>query len=62
MDDKPRRLTPKELRERNEEVMFRLLPHRIVLACVAFVGVLAEKKQFRPALKEARRAWRLEIL
>jgi hypothetical protein len=61
MDDKPKHLTPEQLHERDRKVMRRLLPHRIVLTVVSFVGVLAQTKRLRPALKEARHAWRLEI-
>lgn len=53
-----RHLTPKELRERNEAIMFRLLPHPTVLTCVAFVGTLIETKQLRAALKEAQYVWK----
>jgi hypothetical protein len=61
MDKKQRRLTPEELRKRNEAVMSRLLVHRVVLASVAFFGAMVETKNFRTAFKEARHAWRLEL-
>jgi hypothetical protein len=56
-----RHLTPEELHERNQEVMRRLIPHRIVLTCFIFIGSLARTKRLRQSLKEARHAWRLEI-
>ncbi len=60
MSDSQRPLSPEEVRERQEKLVFDVLDIRIFLAGVAFIGTLLEKKRFCAALKEARHMWRLD--
>ena len=55
-----RRLTPEEIRRRNRAVMRDLIPMRLLLAGVTFVGSL-RGKGLCGAYKEARMMWKLRI-